>query len=205
MYMMFLVCAVAGGAIFITQFVMSIIGIGGDEIPDDMPDGFDFAGDADVHGSTEMFGVLSFRTVVAALTFFGLTGLASLDCGLETPLSLLIAVASGALALYIVHYLMRAMYRLRHDSTVRIERTVGQRGTVYIPIPADGSGQGKIQIRTQGRIMEYAAQTQAPEKLKTGTIVEVMCVLTPTTLEVEPADAIDEEVEKNDSSEGSVA
>ena len=36
-------------------------------------------GHAHGHGSTWMFGVISFRTVVAALTFFGLAGLASLS------------------------------------------------------------------------------------------------------------------------------
>lgn len=193
MYMLFLTCAVVGGTVFIIQFVMSIVGIGGDEFADDIPeldvpDDVDFAADADIHGSTTLFGVLSFRTIVAALTFFGLGGLASMDGGLSNPLSLLIAFAAGALALYVVHYLMRLMYRLRHDSTVQIERTVGQRGTVYIPIPGNNAGQGKIQIRTQGRIMEYAAKTPAAEKLATGTLVEVTCVLSPTTLEVEPAD-----------------
>ena len=196
MYQLFLISAIVGGTVFVVQFVMSIVGIGGDDvagdlpddIPDDIPGDIDFDADADIHGSTTMFGVLSFRTIVAALTFFGLAGLASMDGGLSDPLSLVIALAAGVLALYVVHYLMRLMYRLRHDSTVRIERTVGQRGTVYIPIPASGNGQGKIQIRTQGRIMEYAAQTPVEQKLATGTIVEVTCVLTPTTVEVEPVD-----------------
>ncbi len=90
--------------------------------------------------------------------------------------------------MYGVHYLMQMLYRLRHDGTVQIRRTVGQRATVYIPIPPNNSGQGKIQIRTQGRIMEYLAKTSAPEKLRTGTTVEVVAMLTPTTLEVEPLD-----------------
>ena len=36
--------------------------------------------------------------------------------------------------------------------------------------------------------MEYAAKTSSPEKLGTGTTVEVVSVLTPTMLEVEPVD-----------------
>lgn len=191
MEMLFLVSAVLGGTVFILQFVLAVVGFGADDIefaddiPDDMPD--DMPGDGS-HGSTWLFGVISFRTIVAALSFFGLAGLGCSAGNLSAPLSLLIAIAAGAGAMYGVHYLMQTLYRLRHDGTVRIDRTVGQRGTVYIPIPANHTGLGKIQIRTQGRIMEYAAKTTAPERLKTGTTVEVVSVLSPMTLEVEPVD-----------------
>ena len=49
-----------------------------------------------------------------------------------------------------------------------------------------GRGLGKIQIRTQGRIMEYAAQTGGPQRLKTGTTVEVVdSIVSPMTVEVD--------------------
>ena len=156
MEMLFLITAILGGTVFILQFVLAVIGFGaedldfGDAIPDDIPDDIPDFDAGDVHGSTSMFAVLSFRTVVAALAFFALAGLASLSGGLSEPLSLLIALAAGAGALYGVHYLMQALFRLRHDGSVRIDRTVGQRGTVYIPIPPNHTGMGKIQIRTQG-------------------------------------------------------
>ena len=201
MYTMFLACAVIGGTVFVIQFVLAVIGAGGDELDlgTDVPDGLDIPDDLDLpddvsdvsdHGSTWLFGVISFRTVIAALTFFGLAGLAALEGQLSHPISILVALGAGAGAMYGVHYLMQMLYRLRHDGTVHIRRTVGQRGTVYIPVPPNKSGQGKIQIRTQGRIMEYAAKTSSPEKLRTGTAVEVVSVLTPTILEVEPVDEV---------------
>ncbi len=196
---LFLLCALLGGTVFILQFVLAVIGFGGDDVDfaDDMPDDIavdvphDMAGGhhaSDPHGSTWLFGVISFRTVVAALTFFGLSGMAALSAPVNEGLSLLIAVAAGIAAMYGVHYLMRSLYRLRHDSTARIDRTLGQRGTVYIPIPPKHTGLGKIQIRTQGRIMEYAAKTASSEKLKTGATVEVVSVLSPMTVEVTPVD-----------------
>lgn len=189
----FLICALLGGTVFILQFVLAVVGFGVDDfdIPDDLdaPNDFDIADNVgDAHGSTWLFGVISLRTVVAALTFFGLSGLAALSGGLSRPLSLLIAVGAGAAAMYGVHYLMQALYRQRHDGTARIERTVGERGTVYIPIPPNHSGLGKVQIRTQGRIMEYAAKTGASQRLATGTTVRVVSVASPVTLEVEPVE-----------------
>jgi membrane protein implicated in regulation of membrane protease activity len=209
MYWLFMICAAVGGTVFICQFVMAIVGAGTDDVdfahdiphdlPHDIPHDFsgDVSGDAGhatphghVHGSTWLFGVISFRTVVAALTFFGLAGLASRSASLSSPIALLIAISAGAAALYGVHFLMQSLYRLRTDGTVQIHRTMGERGTVYVPIPPNNEGLGKIQIRTQGRIMEYAARTRGPNKLRTGTTVEVVEILSPMTVEVEPLDAV---------------
>ena len=154
---MFLVCAVIGGTIFIVQFVLAIIGFGADDL--DFVDDIDLnvaedAGSVIDHGSTWLFGVISFRTVVAAVTFFGLTGMASMQAGQHPMISLLIATVCGLAAMYGVHFLMRAMFGLKHDGTVRIERSVGRRATVYVPIPADKSGTGKVQLRLTDRVLE---------------------------------------------------
>ena len=79
---------------------------------------------------------------------------------------------------------VQTLFKLRHDGTAHIERTCGQRGTGYVRIPGGKSGAGKIQIRTQGRIMEYAALTTEAEKLTTGTRVLVTGIISPTTVEV---------------------
>lgn len=213
MYTLFFVCATIGGAVFLFQFIMAALGAGmdafdiADDIPDgmDAPDGVDIPGDIDVghdvgighdvtdaqgdvidHGSTWFFSVLTFRTVVSALLFFGLGGIGALEAKLSPQLALLIALAAGAAAMYGVHYLMRTLFRLRHDGTVQIQQAVGQRGTVYIPIPPNNEDVGKIQVQTQGRIMEYAATTASAERLVTGTPVEVVRILSPSLLEVEP-------------------
>jgi hypothetical protein len=197
MYTVFLFCAVIGGTIFVLQFVMSLIGMGDDgldmvdDIPDDVPSDFGDVGDAQGHvvdhGSTWFFGVISFRTVVAALAFFGLAGLACVESGQSGPICIAVALASGGAAMYGVHWLMRLLYRLGHDGTVRIERSVGQCGTVYVPIPGARAGTGKVQLRVQDRIMEYQAMTSGPDKLPTGAKVVVVSIISPTTVEVEPA------------------
>ncbi len=203
MYTLFFVCATIGGAVFLFQFLMAALGAGMDavDIGDgmDTPDGLDMSHDVGMghdvtdsqgevldHGSTWFFGVLTFRTVVSALLFFGLAGIGGLEANLSPQLALLIALAAGAAAMYGVHYLMRMLFRLRHDGTAHIERTVGRRGLVYVSIPPNNEDTGKIQIRTQGRIMEYAAKTASAEQLAAGTPVEVVRILSPALVEVEP-------------------
>ena len=189
----FLFAAVIGGSVFVFQFVLALVGMGAEDVDflDDVPDDLDLPDDlSDAtpldHGSTSLFGVISFRTVVAAVTFFGLAGMAGLAGGLHDGLAAIIAIASGLAAMYGVHWLMQQLYGLRQDGSIRIQRSIGRSATVYIPIPPNRSGSGKVQIRMQGRIMEYAAITAKPEKLTTGAKVVVVDVVTPTTLEVEP-------------------
>lgn len=210
----FIVCAAIGGTILIIQFLMTLIGLGGHAFDVDMPAdiGHGFGGFGDVHigaghdaigdvhvdhpgdiddssaaihhGSTWLFSVLSFRTVVAALAFFGLAGLAAQSANASTPNVILISVGAGAAAMFAVYWMMRGIQSLQAEGTVRLSRAVGQHGNVYLRIPATRSGSGKVQFSLQNRTMEYLAITSGPE-IPTGAKVVVVGVINPTTLEVQ--------------------
>lgn len=199
MELFFGVCAVLGGTVLLCQFVLTLIGFDSDADIDDL--GGDSAGepdhgaghDADYdgsdghhHGANWIFGVLTFRTIVAALTFFGLTGLAGNSAGMSPPATYAIAVLAGLAAMYGVHWMMQGLYRLRSDGTVRIERAVGKTGTVYLRVPAKKSGVGKVTVSLQGRTMEYQAMT-AHDELPTGNRIVVVDIIGRDTVEVELA------------------
>jgi hypothetical protein len=190
----YLVCAVAGGTLIICQFVMSLIGIGhGDADAGDA--GHDVGGDhgdaghdnsGDHHGGHSWFvGVLTFRSVVAALTFVGLGGMTALTAGATPLVALFVALAAGAGALFLVASLMRSMTKLQSDGTVRIEKTLGHTATVYLGIPGGMAGAGKVTVVVQQRTMEYLAKTQHGD-LPTGSHVQIISVLDKETLEVQP-------------------
>jgi hypothetical protein len=193
----YLSCAIAGGTLLVCQFVLGLVGFGdhdgaggdhdfhgaGDH---DAQAGHDAHGDHDAQHSW-FVGVLTFRSVVAALTFFGLAGLAStVNFRREPPESLAIALAAAAGALFGVAYLMRMLHRLKSDGTVRIDRAVGQSGTVYLSIPGEKAGVGKVTLNLQNRTVEYQALTPH-QPLPTGSKVVVTAVLGPDTVEVVPA------------------
>jgi len=138
------------------------------------------------HTSTWLFGVLTFRTILIGLTFFGLTGKAALASGFAQPWPLVIAVGAGLAAMYGVFFLMRGLYRLTADGTERISRAVGEEGMVYLTIPAHNSGVGKIHVVLQNRLIECEAMT-AGDKLPTGTPVVVVGVLSTDRVIVESA------------------
>jgi hypothetical protein len=194
----YLICALVGGTLLACQFLLGLVGIGDhhdagvDHDVHDLGghDGHDAHGAHGAHdGHTSWFvSALTFRSVVAALTFFGLAGLsASANFNLEPPVSLAVALAAGAGALFAVAYLMRTLHRLKSDGTVRIERAVGQTGTVYLTIPGRKAGLGKVTLTLQNRTVEYQALTPH-QPLPTGSKVVVTAVLGTDTVEVVPAD-----------------
>ena len=215
MAILFMVCAALGGTILVLQFLLTLIGLGGDwldvDVPHDVghdlggldhdfsadlhgetagdhagdghPGGDHPAGAAHHHGSTWLFGVISFRTVVAALAFFGLAGLAAQSAEASTTNTLVVAVGAGAAAMYAVYGMMRGMRSLHAEGTVRIQRAIGKCATVYLRIPPQNSGAGKIQINLQNRTMEYQAVT-AGDALPTGATVVVTDVLGSDTVQV---------------------
>lgn len=217
----FLFCALVGGTILLCQFVLTLLGLGGSELADDVADDLDLSGDtgpelgdeagagADAaagedatageavdghhggqpHLSTWLFGVISFRTLVAAATFFGLAGMAARSADLSLANQLLIAAACGVGAMYLVHWLMSLLYRLGEDKTVRIQRAVGREGTVYLTVPAGKTGHGKIQLNLQGRLMEYEAVTSEPSNLSAGARVVVVGVVGGHLLDVASAES----------------
>jgi hypothetical protein len=142
-------------------------------------------GPAPSHGAADWFvRVLSFRTVVAAIALFGVTGKAARAAGFDEVTTLAIAVGSGIAAMYAVHGLMRGLKSLDTDRTMRIERAIGQAGTVYLSIPAHRTGMGKIQLTLQNRLDELEAVT-AGEGLPGGAKVKVVGIVGPSTVEVE--------------------
>ncbi len=207
MFQLFLFCAVIGSTVLLLQLGLSLLGLGGDEFEfgDEVwaGDGGDMdldgghvpaglpAADADsgpVGSSTSAFGRLSLRSVVAAIAFFGFGGMASLQSGIAPVPALLIGAAVGLAALFAVTEVMKFLYGLHHDGTVRVDEALGHGGTVYLPVPAERQGSGKVQIHMDDRVMEFEAVTPGSKRLITGAKIVVTEVLGPRLLEVAPDD-----------------
>jgi membrane protein implicated in regulation of membrane protease activity len=200
----YLVCAAIGGTLIVCQFLLSLLGLGGGhDMGADHVDtgGHDFAHgdhmDASGHDSADhhtdhshesnwFLGPLTFRTIAAGIAFFGLVGVIGQHNELDEIPTVLLAVAAGVGAVFIVGYVMKFLARLNIDGTVRISKAVGCPGTVYIPIPG-GRGEGKVQVSVMSRTIEYKAT--AKEALPTGAKIVVVSIVGSDTVEVAPAQA----------------
>ena len=197
MEVLYLLCALFGGTVLVAQFFLGFgAGDGDFDGADDISGDVDIdvdAVDADIdshdhaghHDSTWIFGVLTFRTLLIGITFFGLTGKAAGASGFDPTKTLLIALGFALAAMYGVYFMMRGLTKLTADGTERISRSMGEEATVYLSIPAHNEGVGKVHVTVQNRMLEYEAMT-AGDRLPTGTRVVVVDVLGSDRVQVEP-------------------
>ncbi|MDR2171925.1 MAG: hypothetical protein LBP59_17410 [Planctomycetaceae bacterium] len=182
----YFICAVFGGTLLFLQLILMLFGIGG--IGDGDIGDVD-AGDADISDGNshtmDIFKILSLRTIIAGIAFFGLGGLAGLTGGTSKFVSVILAGVSGSIAIYTVYYLYLKIANLKYDGSISNETLVGSVGNVYIKIPAAETGCGKVLINQQNRTMEYEAIT-AGNEIKTGVPIVVVRIVSSTTVEVKP-------------------
>lgn len=195
MTMAFSICALIGGTVLVIQLGMAILGFGGAEGADagDPGDlgGIDVhhGGDpalADAHHHAMLPGIvklITFQTVVAFLAFFGVAGMASQTAGQSGAVSLAVAVIVGFCAMAILGYLLQGFRKLEASGTLQMQKAVGCHGRVYLKVPAESEGEGKVTITVQGRSVELKARTSGPE-LATGVEIIVSKLLDPQTVEV---------------------
>jgi hypothetical protein len=182
----YLICAGLGGTILIVQLVLNLLGFGHHDAGGfgDHDAGFDDHQATHETQGHAFLGILSFRTIVAAVAFFGLAGIAAGRNGAGTLAAAGIATVAGLAAMCGVAAVMKFFTRLHRDGTARIEQSLGASGSVYLTIPANRSGAGKISVAVQDRTMEYLAVTAGGE-LTTGTNIVVVDIIGPDTVEVE--------------------
>jgi hypothetical protein len=175
----FVTCAALGGAVLLIQLVLGFFGMGEEH-------GLEHH---DAHfgkeGFSEGLNLLSVRALSAGVAFFGVGGLIGQATGLGLFLSLPAALIFGTTAAVGTAAAMRAMLRLEDDGTVQIHGAIGTSGTVYLTIPGERKGVGKVHLTLQNRLVELQAVT-SQRPLPTGSRVLVIDVVGPDTVDVVP-------------------
>lgn len=154
--------AAIASLIFLLQTILTFAGIDGG-----------LHTDTDLSGGHEAsFQMFSFRNLVNFLLGFGWTGVALFNTIGNTTLLVLLAAGVGAAFVAVFFVVIKQLLRLTEDNTFRIETLRGQTGTVYLRIPAENSGTGKVQISSRNTCHELPAITHG-DALATGSRVRV--------------------------------
>ena len=182
-------CAVVGGVILVLQTVLMIFAGADTDIDTDVD--VDVDADLDLHDADHVGDagdafakVLSFKTIVAFLTFFGLTGLACLEAGVDSTWTFIASVGAGLTALYIVAWLMAMLWKLRSEGNEDLRNAIGTKGKVYLRVPGNQQGIGKVTVTVQGRLITRKAVTTGSE-IPTGAVVDVVALSGDDTLKVQ--------------------
>jgi hypothetical protein len=178
---LYIYCAAIGGGLLVLQVLMLLVSGGESDFDTDAsPE----SGVGDIDASHVLFQ-LSLKTVVAFITFFGLSGLACISAGLTTSLTMTIAAASGMAAFIMVGYAMQSLMALQSKGNVDLRLATGQSAKVDLRIPAANSGAGKVAVVVGGRLLTKKAVTNG-DAIPTGAEVIIQGMTSPDTFEVTP-------------------
>lgn len=148
--------ALPASIIFVIQSVLTFAGLG----------------ETDDIDTEEGFQLFSFRNLINFLLGVGWTGASLYSAVTNKTLLILISVGVGAAFVYIFFTIIRQIQKLAENNSFRIESTINQNAEVYLTIPANKSGKGKVLISIKGSVRELEAITEG-DPILSGTIVRV--------------------------------
>ena len=168
--------AIIFSVLFLIQFILLLIGFDTDSGSLDHP--------GDVGSFDHEFSALSVRSIIAFFTFFGWTGVLAIRNDLSVWLAVLLASLTGLAAMFLVAYMIYKFSQLEQSGTLNLYNALDQSGEVYLPIPGQGKGLGKVHVKVDGKIRELDALTEG-DTLKTGMQVKVTEIMDGNVLRVE--------------------
>lgn len=188
--------AIPSTFILLVQFVLSLLGLSHDTDVDvhdfDGNADFNLDHDFDVSDGNDAFSTdfqfISFRSIIAFFTVFSWTGIVLLANGTSTFWVILIAIAAGLLAMFVIGYLFFLAAKLQSSGNISYQNAIGSTAEIYIPINEATNYQGKVQVVVQERLVEASAITKNKKGFSTGEIVQVVGLVGLSTLVVDELD-----------------
>jgi len=161
----FLACALIGGFFVLIRLILQFAG-GDSDIDTDV--------DIDAHhtDADAGFKLLSMHGLTSFLMMFGLVGLAFYrqnQAGFFV--SIVGGTGAGLASVWVIGRLFSLVTRLQSSGTIGIESAVGGEGTVYLTIPAGGTG--RVLITFNNRQREFDAMARNAAEIATGKRVRV--------------------------------
>lgn len=154
----FWVCAIGGSVIFIVQMVLTMIGMDSTDIDVD----YDGADTMDLGGSISLFSIKNFVNFIVG---FGWAGVCLADVIENKVILSLVAMLVGIDFVAMFFYIRKQTRKLEHNGAFQIEDCVGKTVNVYLRIPAQKGGMGKVQVSLNGSVHEIHAMTEGDELL----------------------------------------
>jgi hypothetical protein len=167
----FWVVTIPATVIFLVLLVLTVFG--GDTDTD-----VDTDIDSDLaDGDSIPFQFLSLKNIVAFFAVFGWSGIGFIHSQLDAWLVVLLATLCGLLMMTLMATLFYFMSKLAESGTLNMNNAIGKLGEVYLVIPGDRGGMGKVQINVQGSMRTLEAITDDNISIPTSSIIEVLDVI----------------------------
>mgnify|MGYP001765943566 CR=1 FL=1 len=168
----FWVIAIPATVIFLVLLAMTIFG--GDVSDSDVTTDVD---STLADGDSIPFQFLSLKNIVAFFTVFGWSGIGFINAGMAPWLVVFLAAICGLLMMLAMAALFYFMSKLAENGTLKMKSAVGKLGEVYLVIPGNRGGMGKVQLNVQGSLRTLDAMTDDAAAIPTNSIIEVLDVI----------------------------
>ena len=187
LFMKILWCiAIASSLIFIIETVLTFIGA---DVEMDMDTDFDVP-DGGFEGDPSM-NLYTFRNLVNFLLGMSWTAILLQEQIASKAFLMIIAFVVGALLVFAVMMMFKGLSKMQQSGNIDVYKSaIGCNGKVYLTVPAERKGTGKVQININNSVREYDALTDSEDDLKTGTSIKVTEVLDTNTLLVEEINSL---------------
>ena len=187
------VIAVVATILMVLLIVLMLIGIdSGEGFDGDISMEFDIDGDlegVDAFNSESLFSIggLKILTLRGALAFMSVGGWMTYALAGSMPnwMAVLIGLLSGCVSAVLFAMAMRAIYRLESSGNLDYRSAIGKTASVYIRIPKNNDGKGKVMMNHQGRLVEVDAVTKGEEDILPKQEVLITALMNETTVVVQ--------------------
>lgn len=176
LHQVFWVCAVLASAVFVVQFILTIMGMDHSDVDVD----FDGADTMDLGGGLNLFTI---KNLVGFFMGFGWAGICFSECISSQLLLTLVAILAGCLFVTMFVFIYKQTRKLDRNGAFDIQDCLGQTASVYIRIPEGGKGKGKVQISINGSVQELDALTDE-DMIPTGQNVKITEIVDKETVKV---------------------
>jgi hypothetical protein len=159
--------AIPTSLVFLTQTLMTFVGAshGSDT---------DFESH-DPNGDSNSFHFFSFRNLINFLLGFGWSGISLYHTIHHSYLLIFLSLLTGIGFVWLFFFLIQQLQRLTEDNSFRLTDALHKEAQVYLNIPGNMQGTGKIHISIKGSHHELDAMTHG-DSIPYGIRVEITAI-----------------------------
>ncbi len=178
LYRTFWYIAIPTSLIFVIQTIMTFAGA-------DASDGADADFDSNLDGTDTPFQLFSLRNLINFLLGFSWGGISFYNSISSPALLIGLALLMGLLFLFVFFLIIKQVQKLAEDNSFKLTNAINKSAEVYLTIPGQKSGKGKVMISIHGAFHELQAMTEY-DQIPTGAVVKVVKIINEDILIVEP-------------------
>lgn len=152
--------------IFLLQTILTFIG-------SDSTEGLNADFDGNLDGVEAPMQLFTLRNLINFLLGFSWTGITFYDSISNYFILIIVSTLVGLAFVWVFFFIIRQIQKLAEDNSFKLEHALQKTGTVYLSIPAEKLGTGKISISIKGSQKELPAISLS-ERIETGSAIKVV-------------------------------